>query len=142
MVLLSQCTRLTAGQQAEVEGARTAAKQHPYTRFEARPKSFTTSAAGRAAQGVNMSDGEKSTKKEEPRYAISVIAKPLAGKKLTKKLYKLTSKGTPPLPPPLAACLASAPLRRPCIGAAPRLPCAHFAGFPYRSLTCLLRFSR
>lgn len=43
-----------------------------------------------------MSDGEKSSKKEEPRYAISVIAKPLAGKKLTKKLYKLTSKGTPP----------------------------------------------
>ena len=32
----------------------------------------------------------------ETRYAISEIAKPLAGKKLTKKIYKLTTKGAPP----------------------------------------------
>lgn len=44
-----------------------------------------------------MSDSEKSRKKVksegEPRYAISVIAKPLANKKLTKKIFKLTGKG-------------------------------------------------
>lgn len=47
-----------------------------------------------------MSDSEKPKKEGEPRYAISVIAKPLAGKKLTKKIYKLTTKGASlwPLP--------------------------------------------
>ena len=38
----------------------------------------------------------KSEKDGETRYAISEIAKPLAGKKLTKKIYKLTTKGAPP----------------------------------------------